>query len=54
MLGDAIAESGGPDLLADVEELGRATIAFRGRPTAARRATSSAWWTRSMWREPRT
>ncbi|HVD70534.1 MAG TPA: phosphoenolpyruvate carboxylase, partial [Actinomycetota bacterium] len=39
MLGDAIAESGGPALLAEVEELRLATIAFRGTPTAARRAT---------------
>ena len=39
MLGDAIAESGGATLLAEVEELRRATIAFRGTPTAARRAT---------------
>ncbi|MGB7804921.1 MAG: phosphoenolpyruvate carboxylase, partial [Actinomycetota bacterium] len=39
MLGDAIAESGGPTLLAEVEALRLATIAFRGTPTAARRAT---------------
>jgi phosphoenolpyruvate carboxylase len=39
MLGDAIAESGGPTLLAEVEELRLATIAFRGTPTTARRAT---------------
>ena len=42
MLGDAIAESGGPDLLADVEALRKATIALRERPTVAgrRRVTS--------------
>ncbi len=33
MLGDAIAESGGPTLLAEVEALRLATIAFRGTPT---------------------
>jgi phosphoenolpyruvate carboxylase len=38
MLGDAIADHGGPEMLADVEELRRATIALRGRPTEARRA----------------
>jgi len=37
-LGEAIAEHGGPGLLADVEDLRRATIAQRGRPTEARRA----------------
>jgi len=37
-LGEAIAEHGGPELLADVEDLRRATIAQRGRPTEARRA----------------
>ena len=37
MLGDAIAESGGPELLARVEALRKAAIAFRGRPTPARR-----------------
>lgn len=36
-LGDAIAESGGPELLGDVEALRRATIALRGRATEARR-----------------
>ena len=37
MLGDAIAESGGPELLGQVEALRKAAIAFRGRPTDARR-----------------
>ena len=37
MLGEAIAESGGPSLLDDVEALRRAAIALRGRPTPARR-----------------
>ena len=37
MLGDAIAESGGADLLAEVETLRKATIALRGKPTDARR-----------------
>jgi phosphoenolpyruvate carboxylase len=37
MLGDAIAESGGPELLAQVEALRKAAITFRGRPTDARR-----------------
>ena len=37
MLGDAIAESGGPELLGQVETLRKATIAYRGRPTDARR-----------------
>jgi phosphoenolpyruvate carboxylase len=37
MLGDAIAESGGSALLADVEELRTATISMRGRPSAGRR-----------------
>ncbi|MET0802061.1 MAG: phosphoenolpyruvate carboxylase [Actinomycetota bacterium] len=37
MLGDAIAETGGRELLDDVESLRRATIALRGRPTAAGR-----------------
>ena len=37
MLGDAIAESGGAELLAQVEALRKATIAYRGRPTDARR-----------------
>jgi phosphoenolpyruvate carboxylase len=37
MLGDAIAESGGAELLEQVETLRKAAIAFRGRPTAARR-----------------
>jgi phosphoenolpyruvate carboxylase len=37
MLGDAIAESGGEELLARVEALRTATIALRGRPTEARR-----------------
>ena len=37
-LGEAIAEHRGPGLLADVEDLRRATIAQRGRPTEARRA----------------
>lgn len=37
MLGDAIAESGGADLLAEVEALRKAAIALRGRPTDARR-----------------
>ena len=36
MLGDAIAESGGEDLLAEVEALRQATIAYRGHPTEAR------------------
>ncbi len=36
MLGDAIAESGGEDLLADVEALRTATIAYRGHPTGPR------------------
>ncbi len=36
MLGDAIAESGGADLLAEVEALRTATIAYRGHPTRAR------------------
>ena len=37
MLGEAIATSGGPELLADVEALRTATIALRGRPSDARR-----------------
>ena len=37
MLGDAIAETGGQELLDDVESLRRATITLRGRPTAAGR-----------------
>jgi phosphoenolpyruvate carboxylase len=37
MLGDAIAETGGRELLDDVETLRRATIALRGRPTSAKR-----------------
>jgi phosphoenolpyruvate carboxylase len=37
MLGDAIADSGGPALLAQVEALRTATIALRGRATPARR-----------------
>ena len=37
MLGDAIAESGGPALLGRVEALRKAAIAFRGRPTDPRR-----------------
>jgi phosphoenolpyruvate carboxylase len=37
MLGDAIAESGGRDLLAEVEALRTGTIALRGHPTPARR-----------------
>ena len=37
MLGDAIAESGGAELLEQVEALRKATIAYRGRPTQARR-----------------
>ncbi|HVF08419.1 MAG TPA: phosphoenolpyruvate carboxylase, partial [Actinomycetota bacterium] len=36
MLGDAIAESGGAELLAEVEALRRATIAYRGHPTRTR------------------
>jgi phosphoenolpyruvate carboxylase len=38
MLGEAITEHGGPELLTDVEDLRHATIAQRGRPTEARRA----------------
>jgi len=37
ILGEAIAESGGPVLLDDVEALRRATIELRGRTTVARR-----------------
>ena len=37
MLGDAIAESGGAELLAEVETLRKAAISFRGKPTDARR-----------------
>jgi phosphoenolpyruvate carboxylase len=37
MLGDAIAESGGAELLGQVEALRKAAIAYRGSPTAARR-----------------
>ena len=37
MLGEAIGESGGPELLGDVEALRRATITLRGRPSTARR-----------------
>ena len=37
MLGDAIAESGGAELLEQVETLRKAAIAFRGAPTDARR-----------------
>ncbi|MEZ0234340.1 MAG: phosphoenolpyruvate carboxylase [Actinomycetota bacterium] len=37
ILGEAIAESGGPELLDDVEALRRATIELRGRTTDARR-----------------
>src|SRR5688572_30200263 len=37
MLGEAIAESGGPDLLVDVESLRRATISLRGRSSESRR-----------------
>jgi phosphoenolpyruvate carboxylase len=36
-LGDAIAESGGGELLAQVESLRKAAIALRGHPTTARR-----------------
>ena len=39
MLGDAIAESGGPELLAEVEALRKATIAYR-RPTHRRPSPS--------------
>ena len=42
MLGDAIAESGGPELLEQVETLRKATIAYRGRPTDARRRRVTA------------
>src|SRR5207342_65716 len=42
MLGDAIAESGGPELLGQVEALRKATIAYRGRPTDARRRRVTA------------
>jgi phosphoenolpyruvate carboxylase len=37
LLGNAIAESGGPELLADVERLRTATIALRTRPSRAKR-----------------
>lgn len=37
LLGRVLEESGGPDLLADVERLRRAAIAFRGVPNARRR-----------------
>jgi phosphoenolpyruvate carboxylase len=37
-LGDVIAESGGPDLLADIEALRKAAIAHRGVASPARRA----------------
>jgi phosphoenolpyruvate carboxylase len=37
LLGDVIAESGGADLLEDVEHLRKATIALRASPSAARR-----------------
>ena len=36
MLGDAIAESGGEAMLAEVEALRRATIAYRGHPAESR------------------
>jgi phosphoenolpyruvate carboxylase len=39
MLGDAIAEASGQDLLHDVERLRKAAIAFRGVPNDRRRAT---------------
>jgi phosphoenolpyruvate carboxylase len=42
MLGDAIAESDGPELFAEVEALRTATIALRRRPTRARRAHAEA------------
>jgi phosphoenolpyruvate carboxylase len=35
MLGDAVAESGGDDLLRDVEDIRRAAIEFRERPSAS-------------------
>jgi phosphoenolpyruvate carboxylase len=38
LLGDVIAESGGPDLLAEVERLRKATIALRATPSVSRRA----------------
>jgi phosphoenolpyruvate carboxylase len=38
LLGDVVAESGGPDLLADVERLRKAAIALRASPTDAKRA----------------
>ena len=41
VLGEAIAASGGPELLADVEALRRATIALAGPSTDARRAAVS-------------
>ncbi len=37
LLGDVLAETEGPELLADVERLRRATIALRREPTPARR-----------------
>jgi phosphoenolpyruvate carboxylase len=37
MLGDAIADTGGPELLAEVEALRTAAIELRGHPTPARR-----------------
>ncbi len=37
MLGDAIAESGGAELLEQVESLRKVAIAFRGRPSDTRR-----------------
>jgi phosphoenolpyruvate carboxylase len=37
LLGEVIAESGGPDLLADVERLRKAAIALRSSPSDARR-----------------
>jgi phosphoenolpyruvate carboxylase len=36
LLGHAIAQSGGPELLEEVEQLRKATIALRGRPSGAR------------------
>ena len=39
MLGDAIAESGGARAAGQVEALRKAAIAYRGRPTDARRRT---------------
>ena len=47
MLGDAIAESGGAELLEQVETLRKAAIAFRGAPRTLVAGASRTWSRRS-------